>query len=187
VSHYDLSAIDIAHAKLVEGLVVAHKPESVLEIGIGTGRATNAIIAGLLYNSQTCAYTVVDTWADFGDEGQPHGVDTTFTWPINFVTSSERDYVESCMEFYKEPPFDFIFSDGDHTAAEQWFEEVYYGMLKPQGILIYHDVNIIEPHFPNLRQLLFKCQSGMIAHRLFNKNSHQNERCQRGMLVIFKP
>ena len=50
---------------------------------------------------------------------------------------------------------DFIFSDADHHhAPEQWFDKVYDDMLNPGGILCYHDINLVDNDFPNLREIL---------------------------------
>jgi hypothetical protein len=77
-------------------------------------------------------------------------------------------------------------SDGDHHNTDQWFEYVYDNILNDNGILIYHDINLVEDEFVNLRNIYNKAKERKINFYLFNKNSLQNERCQRGLMVIFK-
>ena len=184
--------IDVAHAHLLTGLVKANKPTTVLEFGIGGGESTDAILEGLEYNQQAYKYTLVDNWHDWmpdimkrvaGAVGEcPAGVIEKYGTRIEIVTSTEQQYVFSC-----DKTFDFIMSDGDHHNADQWFEYVYENLLNPGGILIYHDVNLFDDDaFKNLITIYTRCQEYGISHQLFNRNSLPEERCQRGMLVIFK-
>jgi predicted O-methyltransferase YrrM len=184
--------IDVAHAHLITGLVKANKPTTVLEFGIGGGESTDAILEGLEYNQQAYKYTLVDNWHDWmpdimkrvaGAVGEcPAGVIEKYGTRIEIVTSTEQQYVFSC-----DKTFDFIMSDGDHHNADQWFEYVYENLLNPGGILIYHDVNLFDDDaFKNLITIYTRCQEYGISHQLFNRNSLPEERCQRGMLVIFK-
>jgi hypothetical protein len=64
---------------------------------------------------------------------------------------------------------------------------VYTELLNDGGILIYHDVNFVDPDaFMNLKDLYRKAKQYQMRFHLFNQNSLPDERCQRGMLVIFK-
>jgi predicted O-methyltransferase YrrM len=185
--------IDVAHAHLITGLVKANKPKTVLEFGIGGGESTDAILEGLEYNQQAYKYTLVDNWYDWMPNnikglpdavGEcPAGVIEKYGSRIEIVTSPEQKYVFDC-----DKEFDFIMSDGDHHQADQWFEYVYVNLLNPGGILIYHDINVFnEPNsFPNLINIYTRCQEYGISHQLFNRNSLPTERCQRGLLAIFK-
>jgi len=58
-------------------------------------------------------------------------------------------------------------------------------MLSPEGILIYHDVTNSKV-FPNLLQIYNETIRNNYHHMLFNYNSKEEERCDRGLLVIFK-
>jgi predicted O-methyltransferase YrrM len=173
--------IDTAHAELVKALVMANKPETILEIGIGGGKSADAILKALEYNKKPFQYTLVDNWFDW--QGQrPEAVDLKYGKIMRIVDSGEREFVFSCTEKY-----DFIMSDGDHMATDQWFEHVYTELLNDGGILIYHDVNFVDPDaFMNLKDLYRKAKQYQMRFHLFNKNSLPDERCQRGMLVIFK-
>ena len=173
--------IDVAHAHLVTGLVKANKPKTILEFGIGGGESTDAILEALAYNQQPYEYTVVDNWHDWHGQ-QPEGITEKYGDRIKIITSPEREYVFSCTEKY-----DFIMSDGDHHQTDQWFEYVYENLLNPGGILIYHDVNLFDDDaFKNLISIYTRCQEYRISHHLFNRNSLPTERCQRGLLAIFK-
>ena len=184
--------IDVAHAHLVTGLVKANKPKTILEFGIGGGESTDAILEALEYNQQAYKYTLVDNWHDWMPahlKGIPNavgkcpaGVIEKYGSRIEIVTSPEREYVFSCQEKY-----DFIMSDGDHHQTDQWFEYVYENLLNPSGVLIYHDVNLFDDDaFKNLISIYTRCQEYRISHHLFNRNSLPGERCQRGLLAIFK-
>lgn len=172
--------IDIAHAEIIKSLVMASKPSEIIEFGIGGGRSTDAILSGLDYNQQKFNYTLVDNWLDFGHK-MPEEVFEKYGQKINLVTSPEKEFVYSCQN-----SFDFIMSDADHHQTNLWFEYVYEKLLKPKGILIYHDVDIINNTYPNLTTILDKVKQKNISHFLFNKNSLESEKCHRGLLTIFK-
>ena len=176
----EIAKIDQAHADLLRGLIVSSKPKKILELGLGGGKSADSMLEGLAYNQQPFDYTLVDNWQDRGGI-IPQIVRDRYEAHMKFVTSGEREFVFSCTEKY-----DFIMSDADHFNADQWFEYVYENLLEDNGILIYHDVNIIEQEFVNLINIYDKCQEYGIRHVLFNKNSLPTERCQRGLLVIFK-
>lgn len=177
----ELVKIDVAHAELLRGLIMSHKPKTILELGVGGGQGTDAMLSALEYNEQAYNYTLVDNWLDF-DYVQPPEVAERYGSRINIVTSGEKEFVFSCDQ-----KFDFIMSDADHHRADQWFEHVYQNLLNANGILVYHDVNLVDADaFHNLAGIYHKCRSDKIPHMLFNRNSKSGERCQRGLLVIFK-
>jgi predicted O-methyltransferase YrrM len=154
------------------------KPRTVLELGFGAGEATKAIMAGLNYNEMQFSYTLVDNWQDFGGR-RPAATNAEEFSHIDFVTSDEQAFVEGCKD-----QFDFIFSDADHFSAQNWFQKVYDDLLRPGGILLYHDVT--NPELPNLREIYDRVLSQQYRHALFSENSRSDERCDRGLLVIFK-
>ena len=172
--------IDPAHNSLIHGLVRAHKPQRVLEIGLGGGTSLDTILQALDMNQQAYDYTLVDNWYDWSGQ-RPPGVTERYGDQIQIVESSERDFVATCDQTY-----DFILSDGDHHHADQWFDRVYHDLLAPGGIVIYHDINLVQDEFVNLRQILYTCQQQGLTHMLFNQNSRSDERCHRGLLVISK-
>jgi predicted O-methyltransferase YrrM len=171
--------IDVAHADLLRGLVVASKPTSVLEMGFGAGHATDAILSGLEYNKTPYNYTLVDNWMDFGHQ-IPDIVQEKYASKVNVVTSNEREFVFNCKD-----KFDLIMSDADHHTTDQWFEYVFDQLLDDNGILCYHDVTLTSM-FPNLLNIVKKCEEFNLRHKVFNKDSLEGEMCFRGFLVIFK-
>lgn len=172
--------VDKAHALTIAGLVYSQKPQTVLEFGLGGGESTDAILEALRYNQSPFSYTLVDNWVDY-NYNIPHGVAERYGSDIEIVTSDERDFVFSTTKKY-----DFIFSDADHYHTNEWFDYVYEHLLNDEGILIYHDINLIENCLPNLLEIYYKCIARNIHHKLFNRNSIYGERCHRGLLVIFK-
>jgi predicted O-methyltransferase YrrM len=172
--------IDTSHAELVYGLIVSAKPMKILELGLGGGKSADSIIKGIEYNENNPEFTIVDNWLDF-DFQMPKEVHEQYSQFANIITSDEKDFVFSCKE-----KFNFIFSDADHYNTDQWFEYVFNNLLEEGGILIYHDVNLFEDSFSNLRNIYFKTLENKYNHFLFNKNSKIDERCHRGLLVIFK-
>ncbi len=170
--------IDIAHAKLIEGLVCAHKPESVLEFGFGRGRSAEAILRGIEFNGNEPYTVLVDNWGDWGKEMPPEAK-SFFAEHENIllVAMDEGEFVKQCGQ-----SFDFIMSDADHNCTHEWFERVYDDLLNPGGVLITDDVT----QFPGLIGIVEKCRERNLRHVVFEKNSQSWERCQRGLLCIFK-
>jgi len=174
-----LVKIDANHAELVGSLVKCHKPRRLLEFGFGAGEATRAILGALQYNRQDFEYTIVDNWQDFGG-AQPEATRALEYDGVHFVTSSEVDFVLACQFAY-----DFVFSDADHCNTQEWFELVYGRILARGGILVYHDVTN-SARFPNLLRIHEDVVRNGYHHILLNRNSLADERCDRGLLVIFK-
>jgi predicted O-methyltransferase YrrM len=176
----DAVKVDKAHAETIKGLIYGQKPTKVLELGLGGGESTEAILEGLAYNKQKYEYTLVDNWVDYGYK-MPEGVMEMYSDRINVVTSDEKEFVFSTKDKY-----DFIFSDADHYRTNLWFEYVYDNLLEKDGILIYHDINFFEECLLNLREIYYTCVKRNLKFKLFNRNSLPDERCHRGLLVIFK-
>ncbi len=174
----DLVKIDANHANLVRSLVMCAKPKRILELGFGSGESTRFILAGLLYNAMPFEYVLADNWLDFGGV-QPELTRAKEFAAVKFVTSDEEAFVHG-----EHGRFDFIMSDADHFRTQEWFAHVYAKLLNSGGILIYHDVT--NPQFPNLMRIYEDCVRNGYHHVLLNANSRREERCDRGMLVIFK-
>jgi len=172
--------IDIAHANLITGLILSQKPKNILELGLGGARSCDAIIKAIDYNNNNPKFTIVDNWLDWNGV-MPKNIYETYGKKANIITMDEKEFIFSIKDKY-----DFIMSDADHNRTDQWFEYVYDNILEQGGILIYHDINLIEDCFINLRSIYEKCKERNLHHYLFNKNSLLHERCQRGLLVIFK-
>jgi hypothetical protein len=188
--------VDFCHGDLIANLVKCHKPKKVLELGFGSGFTTRKILEALEYNETgplvpaygpPAKYTLVDNWLDWREAGKPPPDMTEFQTPrTTLVVSNEHDFVFSAKE-----KWDFIFSDADHFNTDKWFEYVFDNLLNDNGILIYHDICVKAPEsgefwFPNLASILHKTRERKLSHFLFNKDSRVDEKCWRGLLVIFK-
>jgi predicted O-methyltransferase YrrM len=172
-------AIDEAHASLVTSLVACRKPTSILELGFGAGQSCRAILKALAFNGWPYHFDLVDSWFDF-DGRPPEEISKPDYASVAFTTADERDFVFSCERKYQ-----FIFSDADHRHTQDWFLHVYENLLDREGILIYHDVTNAQL-FPNLLRIYTDTVRHDFHHMMFNYNSRRDERCDRGMLVIFK-
>jgi len=189
----DNVAVDTCHLNLVIGLIESHKPTSILELGVGSGRTTKAIIEAIKRNQdgellpsyKIPEVTLVDNWCDWN--GKRPDCFEELKNIVNVVERDEREFVFTCNKTY-----DFIFSDADHWNTDKWFWYVYDRLLNSNGILIYHDVSTQDPlprnelRFPNLINILIECKKRGISHMHFDKCSKKSERCFRGFLVIFK-
>jgi predicted O-methyltransferase YrrM len=179
-------AIDDCHLDLVYGLVRAHKPENILELGVGSGRTTAYLVKALEKNENVKKLTLVDNWIDWKGDKPEHI--TKFQDKVQLVESDELSFILQ----QNNTMYDFIFSDADHWNTHKWFEYVFFSTLKPGGILIYHDVSIAGHcpkdgfRFPNLEEILVKCKKYGLSHMHFDRSSTKDEACWRGILVIFK-
>lgn len=168
--------IDQSHLDLIYGLLTASKPKKVLELGMGSGIATDVILKAFAYNEIPLNLTCVDNWHDWHFIKPPE-IARYESNGVKVITSPEKDFVFSCHEKY-----DFIVSDADHDHAQDWFEKT-LSLLRDHGILIYHDVT--NPDFANLYTIYQKVQNQQLPHMLFNVSSKPNEKCERGLLVIY--
>lgn len=174
-----LVAIDQCHGYLTSALIASRKPQNILELGFGSGASCREILNALNFNGLHFNFTVVDNWMDFNGI-PPDELKKEIYSNVKFISSPEKDYVFSCKE-----KFDFIFSDADHFNTQNWFDYVYNELLNPEGILIYHDVTNSQ-QFPNLMRIYSDSIRKNYHHMLFNYTSRSDERCERGLLVIFK-
>lgn len=176
----NIVAVDDCHADLIENLIKCNKSKKILELGFGSGASTDSILRGLQFNNIQFDYTLVDSWYDWQGEIQKNVIEKYQN--IKFISSSEESFVKGTLEKY-----DFIMSDADHLNTDRWFYYVYKNLLEDGGILIYHDVNFFSKEFINLRNIFYKAKFRNLNFHLFNKNSRSEERCERGLMVIFKP
>jgi spermidine synthase len=169
-------AMDDNHVDLIKSLVMCNKPKNILEIGIGSGIVTKVLIEASQYNKINVNITCVDNFYDWNGN-VPEGFDSFINY-INFINSNEKDFVYNCVDKY-----DFIVSDADHHNTNEWVDKT-YDMLNNNGILIYHDVT--NKDFPNLYNIVDYVVNNNINYIIFNKSSLPNERCERGLIVIYK-
>ncbi len=167
--------MDQNHISLIASLVLCSKPSSILELGIGSGAVTKAVLDAVAYNQHPATMTCVDNFMDWGGV-EPPGIRSL---PVDLVISSERDFIESCHLRY-----DMIISDADHDHADEWIDKT-LALLEPGGIIIYHDIT--NPSYSNLAKIPDRIRELGWSHVVFNKSTRDDERCQRGLLVVFKP
>jgi predicted O-methyltransferase YrrM len=181
-------AVDDCHAELIASLVKCHKPRDVLELGIGSGKSSREIIKALEWNTTDYKYTLVDSGVDWGShEAIPRDAIQHLdgNQKARLIISDELPFV-----MYTPDKYDFIFSDADHWNTDKWFDYVYTRLLKPGGILIYHDVSMQgvkdDLSFPNLDNIFHRARELGLHYAYFNKSSRQGEKCERGLFVLFK-
>lgn len=177
-------AMDAAHIMLIHGLVLAHKPIRVLELGVGTGMVTRAILSALKFNG-VGILTSIDNWFDhnIGAPDPRKVVDEAYRdygMPIHsgyFFNCGEREVVtEKNSNFC-----DMLISDADHQHSHEWLDD-HLRILKPGGIFIAHDVE--NRDFPNLATIPARLKH--LPNFVFDKSSRPDERCGRGLIVARK-
>jgi predicted O-methyltransferase YrrM len=169
--------MDDCHIDLIHALVLSAKPESILEIGIGSGAVTMAMLDAAKLNGNHCVVTCVDNFGDWNG-AMPDGFQK-LREEIQFVNSSEKEFASECRR-----AFDFVVSDADHANTGEWFDKT-LDLVNPGGILIYHDAT--SPHCPSVRQAVENAKNMGLSVLTFNKSSHNWEQCERGLAVIQKP
>lgn len=183
------AAIDKAHADLIYGLIVSLKPKHVLELGFGTGATTKAILQALEYNQIKSYFTLVDNWLDFDGKlpiEQLSNIMPDLTLETRHIISyTEEDFINIATE--NNQSFDFIMSDADHTNSHQWFHKT-LDLVNDGGIACFHDVT--SQDFPNLYSNIefLELHKDIAPYhwKVFNLSSRNNEKCNRGLLVVFK-
>lgn len=167
--------IDLAHNCLLFGAVLASKPEYALELGIGNGYATRAILYAMKYN-QTGLLTSVDNWHDWKGR-EPAHIEELRNLGVNVEAPiDEGDFVRNQLN----DSFDFLMSDGSHKHAGEWAEDI-FRIMKPNSVMFFHDVNSDRP---SLKRYLKLSEEMGLPHFMFSKNSLDNEKCGRGLFVV---
>ncbi len=166
--------MDDNHIALIKSLAMCSKPNHILELGIGSGAVTNALLEAMAHNGNGATLTCVDNFTDWGGDRPEESDDL----PVTLFVQNEREFVSSC-----EDTFDFIVSDADHDHSHEWIAGT-LALLNAGGIAVFHDIS--NPDYPNLLSIVQQVKSSGMAHAVFNKSSRADERCHRGILVVFK-
>lgn len=179
--------IDQCHLDLLSGLVKSAKPKKVLELGFGSGKSVKTLLDSLTYNDSEYEYTLVENWIDWGRQPQLGKLEFLKEYSnVSVICSDEINFIFGTSEKY-----DFILSDADHWNTDKWFEYVYTRRLNAGGILVYHDVSLgpdnVDLYFENLDNIYHRCRELGLNFLHFNKSTREDEKCERGLLVIFKP
>lgn len=173
-------AIDYAHAHLVAGLILAHKPESVLELGVGSAYLTRVVLEALRENSLGCL-TSVDNFFDWQGIKPPHIEELQHAYPEwNLIISDESSFLQSALPH----TYMFIISDGDHTRGYQTASAVFQAAV-PGGLLVFHDTS--SDLFRLLARIPNRCRRLGFPSFHFTAKSLPDERTDRGLLVVSKP
>lgn len=170
-------AIDNNHIELIYGIIISHKPQNILEIGIGSGLLTKKILSAFKYNGIKNNLDCVDNFFDWSGIAPSHILDIK---DINLIYKSEEEFIRTC-----EKKYDLIISDADHFNSHKWIDKTCC-LLNENGILIYHDIT--NKMFPNLSSIIsfFEINSSKYSYFIFNKNSRNDERCDRGLLIVYR-
>lgn len=170
-------AIDTNHCNLIYSLIACQKPQRVLEFGFGFGASAYAVSKALEFNQLAFTYTIVESW----QENNHVKSEKADAFPLAlFVQTDESEFVRTCNS-----QFDFIICDADHDRTQDNWPRIYDDLLAPGGIVIAHDV--YNSSFPKLRNMVTECWKKGLRHVVFNQSSRNDERCHRGLLVVFKP
>jgi SAM-dependent methyltransferase len=168
-------AIDRAHNLFLFGAVAARKPKAVLELGIGSGFTTRALLHALQYNG-TGTLTAVDNWADHGGVEPPMAAEFRAAGVTIVAPVSEESFVRSAPD----DAYDLLVSDADHRRSGTWIDE-HLRIVRHDGFLFFHDTN-----HPDSYKLL-----GLVEKRIrelglpyfhFTESSRADERCEWGWL-----
>ncbi|SDJ60658.1 Predicted O-methyltransferase YrrM [Pedobacter sp. ok626] len=130
-------------------LINKFKPTSVLEIGTHIGASTINIAAALFKNqkkNKPVNFTTLDIrdvnsasekpWEEYGTKYSPIQMINELNYGdiVNFVTGNSLKYLNS------QKKFDFIFLDGDHSAATVYKEiPLALKSLHKNGVILLHD------------------------------------------------
>lgn len=169
--------IDLVHNCLIFGAVLSSKPTNALELGIGKGYATRAILYALKYN-QIGKLTSVDNWQDWKGR-EPGHIDNLRDLGVNVVAPiGEGEFVRS----QPDNSYDFLMSDGSHRHAGEWAEDV-FRIMKPNSIMFFHDVNSKFP-FDSPKRYIELSKEKNLPHFIFSKSSLESEECEHGLLMV---
>lgn len=171
----DRVEIDLVHNCLIFGAVLSSKPTNALELGIGKGYATRAILYALKYN-QIGKLTSVDNWHDWKGE-EPGHIDSLRKLGVNVVAPiDEGDFVRS----QHDNSYDFLMSDGSHRHTGEWAEDV-FRIMRPDSMMFFHDVS--GKHDSPKRYIELSKEKNL-SHFIFSKSSLATEGCEYGLLMV---
>lgn len=168
-------SIDQCHASLLYGAAVSRKPDRLLELGVGGGYATSALLAAIRFNGRG-RLTCVDSLFDWHGK-MPQHLASLHVSGVKLVVQDERSFLQSCAN----DSFDLIVSDADHVNAGSWVEE-YLRVASDGAFLFFHDT--ANGQFPGQKRILHVVKTRSLAHYEFTESSRPGERCERGWLWV---
>jgi hypothetical protein len=87
-------SVDLAHNALLLGAVASLKPDEVLELGLGAGYTSGAILQALTWNRKG-RLTIVDNWYDWQGWEPPHAQPLREAG-VRIVICDEESFVKRC-------------------------------------------------------------------------------------------
>ena len=172
-------AIDTAHVLLVAGLVASHKPQTVLELGIGSAYLSKVMLSTLEANGSGSLISV-DNFFDWKSSKPSHIQELekeSPSWQV--VVEDETVFVRNALDV----EFDLIVSDGDHTRGYQNAVDV-FRICRPAGYMVFHDTR--SELFRLLARLPARARSLGYSTFHFDKRSRDDEMTDRGLLIVCK-
>lgn len=170
-------AMDLAHVALIVSVVLAKKPDAVLELGVGSGGLTRALLAAIRYN-QKGALTSVDNFCDWGGT-KPSHIEDLESAGARIVEADEGAFLADASP----NQFDIIISDGDHVNALFHIERV-FAVARENAVLFFHDTN--NPDHARLSKIEPLVRAAGIPSYHFTEISRPDERTDRGLLAVVK-
>jgi len=168
-------AIDRSHALFLFGALVSRKPHNVLELGIGSGYVSWALLYGIRYNGRG-ALTSVDNWLDWKGT-EPPVAEALRREGVRVVAPlSEEEFVKSSPSDL----YDFLVSDADHRRSGSWIDE-HLRITTHDAFLFFHDTNH-EDRFRGLKAIEARIRDLRLPHFHFTESSRPDEHCERGWL-----
>jgi predicted O-methyltransferase YrrM len=174
----DPVAVDQAHVALLFGVACSLKPKRVLELGIGAGYTTEAILQALEYN-ESGRLTCVDNWIDWNGQ-EPSIANRLREKGVEIVLSDEETYLLKC----ESQVYDLLVSDADHRNSHRWVDQ-HLRVVRDGGFLFFHDTSNSE--FTNLAEIVKYVQEKGLWYYEFKESTRSTERCHRGWLMVLKP
>jgi predicted O-methyltransferase YrrM len=170
-------AVDKSHAMLLYGMITSHKPDTILELGIGSGFITKTILYAIKYNGKG-NLTSVDNWNDWSGK-EPNHIQELRNMGVNIIAPIDEEI------FIRENKnkYDVIIVDGNHRHGGEWADKV-LEMLNPNGFLFAHDVE--HPNYPTLKNYQILANKFGYSNYTFSKSSRDDEYCWRGWIMINK-
>lgn len=169
-------AMDRAHQALIFATALAQKPLDVIEFGVGSGATSEALIAAINYN-QHGRLTCVDNWIDWGG-AEPPVAERLRQSGVTVVCESERAFTVAAPA----NAYDLLVSDADHNSAGGWIADT-FRIVRSGGILFFHDA--AATNYAAMAKIREFTKS--FPHQMFERSSRPDERCGRGLLMVWKP
>lgn len=170
----DHRAIDKIHAATIFGCCLSAKPKHILELGVGTGLVTDALLSAIDHNG-VGELMCLDSWLDYG------GNEPAF-WQ-GFRERGARITVMHERLFLEKTPddtYDFLMSDADHGG--NWCSE-HFRVTRKGSICFFHDTNSPD-QYPGLYAIEEYARSHGYGYFHFKERTRDDEQTHRGLLMV---